>query len=40
VHGTAEELYLALWNRGPYERLEISGDASIMELWRRTAAIV
>ena len=40
VHGTAEELYLALWNRGPYEGLEISGDASIMELWRRTAAIV
>lgn len=40
VHGTAAELYLALWNRGPYEGLEISGDASIMELWRRTAAIV
>jgi hypothetical protein len=40
VQGTAAELYLALWNRGPYEGLEISGDASIMELWRRTAAIV
>lgn len=39
VLGTAAELYLALWNRGPYERLEVSGDASIMDLWRRTSAI-
>ncbi|MDX6350185.1 MAG: hypothetical protein QOF84_4975 [Streptomyces sp.] len=40
VRGRAAELYLALWNRGPYEGLEISGDAAIMDLWRRTAAIV
>lgn len=40
VIGTAAELYLALWNRGPYEGLATAGDASIMDLWRRTAAIV
>ncbi|MGW3245730.1 maleylpyruvate isomerase family mycothiol-dependent enzyme [Streptomyces sp. NPDC001070] len=39
VSGTAEELYLALWNRGPYEKLQVTGDASLLDLWRRTAAI-
>jgi uncharacterized protein (TIGR03083 family) len=39
VFGTAAELYLALWNRGPYEGLEVSGDASLVDLWRRTAAV-
>jgi uncharacterized protein (TIGR03083 family) len=39
VRGTAAELYLALWNRGPYEGLEVSGDASLVDLWRRTAAV-
>jgi uncharacterized protein (TIGR03083 family) len=40
VSGGAVELYLALWNRGPYEGLEVAGDASLVELWRRTGAIV
>jgi uncharacterized protein (TIGR03083 family) len=40
VSGTAAALYLALWNRGPYEALDVAGDASLLELWRRTAAIV
>jgi uncharacterized protein (TIGR03083 family) len=40
VTGTAAALYLALWNRGPYEALEVGGDASLLELWRRTGAIV
>lgn len=40
ISGPAAELYLALWNRGPYEGLEISGDDSLIELWRRTGAIV
>jgi uncharacterized protein (TIGR03083 family) len=39
VSGTAEELYLTLWNRGPYEKLQVTGDASLLDLWRRTAAI-
>jgi hypothetical protein len=40
VRGTAAELYLALWNRGPYEGLEVSGDTSLVELWQRTAAVI
>ncbi|MEU3458887.1 maleylpyruvate isomerase family mycothiol-dependent enzyme [Streptomyces sp. NPDC006733] len=40
VSGPAADLYLALWNRGPYERLDVSGDAELMELWRRTSPIV
>ncbi|MFD8078500.1 maleylpyruvate isomerase family mycothiol-dependent enzyme [Streptomyces sp. NPDC059718] len=39
VSGTAEELYLTLWNRGAYEKLQVTGDDSVIELWRRTAAI-
>lgn len=39
VSGTAEELYLTLWNRGPYEKLQVTGDASLLDLWRRTAGI-
>jgi uncharacterized protein (TIGR03083 family) len=37
--GTAEQLYLALWNRGPYGELTVEGDDSLVELWRRTGAI-
>lgn len=40
VRGPAESLYLALWNRAPRAELEISGDIAIMDLWRRTAAVV
>ncbi|MFF3564813.1 maleylpyruvate isomerase family mycothiol-dependent enzyme [Streptomyces sp. NPDC002574] len=39
VSGTAADLYLALWNRAPYEKLEVTGDSSLLELWRRTGAI-
>jgi uncharacterized protein (TIGR03083 family) len=39
VSGTATDLYLALWNRGPYDTLTLEGDASLVDLWRRTAAI-
>ncbi|MFJ2636710.1 maleylpyruvate isomerase family mycothiol-dependent enzyme [Streptomyces sp. NPDC087422] len=39
VTGSAADLYLALWNRGPYERLSVTGDDALVELWRRTAKI-
>lgn len=39
VTGPAADLYLALWNRGPYERLSVTGDHTLVELWRRTSAI-
>ncbi|MFD0276081.1 maleylpyruvate isomerase N-terminal domain-containing protein [Kitasatospora sp. NPDC127111] len=37
--GPARELYLLLWNRLPAERVEVSGDRSLLELWRETAAV-
>ncbi|MDJ0342901.1 maleylpyruvate isomerase family mycothiol-dependent enzyme [Streptomyces sp. H10-C2] len=40
VRGSAADLYLALWNRGPYDRLEVSGDAELVELWKRASPIV
>ncbi|MFD3451203.1 maleylpyruvate isomerase family mycothiol-dependent enzyme [Streptomyces sp. NPDC058691] len=39
VSGTAADLYLALWNRAPYEKLQVTGDSSLVELWRRTGAV-
>jgi uncharacterized protein (TIGR03083 family) len=39
LSGTASALYLALWNRGPYEALEVAGDESLVALWRHTGAI-
>ncbi|MFJ4850141.1 MULTISPECIES: maleylpyruvate isomerase family mycothiol-dependent enzyme [unclassified Streptomyces] len=39
VSGTAADLYLALWNRAPYEKLQVSGDISLVALWRRTGAV-
>jgi uncharacterized protein (TIGR03083 family) len=39
VSGTAAGLYRALWNRGSYDALAIEGDDSLVELWRRTAAV-
>ncbi|MEU1619836.1 maleylpyruvate isomerase family mycothiol-dependent enzyme [Streptomyces sp. NPDC005722] len=39
VSAAAEELYLTLWNRGAYEDLQVTGDTSVVDLWRRTAAI-
>ncbi|GAA2673416.1 maleylpyruvate isomerase family mycothiol-dependent enzyme [Streptomyces lunalinharesii] len=39
VEGPAEELYLALWNRLPWDGLKVSGDPSLPALWRERAAI-
>ncbi|MFF3447995.1 maleylpyruvate isomerase family mycothiol-dependent enzyme [Streptomyces sp. NPDC002667] len=35
--GSAERLYLALWNRAPFP--DVSGDASLAALWREKSAI-
>ncbi|MDH6697648.1 maleylpyruvate isomerase family mycothiol-dependent enzyme [Streptomyces sp. MAA16] len=37
VAGTAEELYLALWNRGPFPT--VTGDTGLVDLWRTTSAV-
>jgi uncharacterized protein (TIGR03083 family) len=38
--GTAEALYLALWNRQPYEPgVTVIGDSSVAELWRATSSV-
>jgi uncharacterized protein (TIGR03083 family) len=39
VTGSAEDLYLALWNRGSYEKLTVSGDDELLDLWQRKGAI-
>lgn len=39
VSGRAEDLYLSFWNRGAYEKLQVTGDTSVLDLWQRTAAI-
>jgi uncharacterized protein (TIGR03083 family) len=40
ISGPAPDLYLALWNRGPYDGLSVRGDGSLVELWQRTSAVV
>lgn len=35
--GTAAQLYLALWNRGPFP--DVTGDSSIATLWREKSAV-
>jgi uncharacterized protein (TIGR03083 family) len=40
IGGPAEAVYLALWNRGPYEGLSVDGDDELVELWRRTSAVI
>ncbi|MGX1908222.1 maleylpyruvate isomerase family mycothiol-dependent enzyme [Streptomyces phaeochromogenes] len=35
--GTAAQLYLALWNRGPFPG--VTGDSSIATLWREKSAV-
>lgn len=37
VSGTAEELYLALWNRAPFPA--VTGDGSLAGLWRAHSAV-
>ncbi|MGP4111837.1 maleylpyruvate isomerase family mycothiol-dependent enzyme [Streptomyces sp. 4N509B] len=39
VSGPAEEVYLALWNRRPWDGVTVTGDASVAELWRGMSAI-
>jgi len=33
VTGPAAELYLMLWNRGPADRLDVTGDPSILAVF-------
>ncbi|WP_282692314.1 maleylpyruvate isomerase family mycothiol-dependent enzyme [Streptomyces sp. CC208A] len=40
VSGTAERLYLTLWNRLPASAVTVTGDADLLRLWRETSAIV
>jgi uncharacterized protein (TIGR03083 family) len=37
--GTAEDLYLTLWNRLPLSAVSISGDRELAQLWRERSAI-
>ncbi|MGW8400011.1 maleylpyruvate isomerase family mycothiol-dependent enzyme [Streptomyces lydicus] len=39
IEGPAEELYLALWNRRPWDAVTITGDRELPELWRERAGI-
>ncbi|MFI1393779.1 maleylpyruvate isomerase family mycothiol-dependent enzyme [Streptomyces sp. NPDC020681] len=34
LSGTAEQLYLALWNRLPLSAVSVTGDADVARLWR------
>ncbi|KIZ17210.1 maleylpyruvate isomerase family mycothiol-dependent enzyme [Streptomyces natalensis] len=38
VEGPAEQLYLALWNRLPWDGLTVTGDAAVLDLWRQQTA--
>lgn len=37
--GTAEELYLSLWNRLPLTALTVTGDPELAVLWRENSAV-
>ncbi|MDB5057098.1 MAG: hypothetical protein JWO59_570 [Chloroflexi bacterium] len=39
VHGRASDLYLLLWNRQGPDGLEVHGDATLLDLWRRLVQI-
>lgn len=39
VSGPLELLYLALWNRLPFTDLEVDGNRTLLQLWRRTSPI-
>lgn len=39
IEGPAEELYLALWNRLPWDSLKITGDETLPQLWRERGSI-
>lgn len=39
IEGPAEELYLALWNRLPWDAMTITGDETLSQLWRERAGV-
>ncbi|GAA2314361.1 hypothetical protein Scani_47580 [Streptomyces caniferus] len=39
VEGPAEELYLALWNRLPWDALTITGEETVARLWQERSGI-
>ena len=39
VRGPAADLYLLVWNRGDVDGLDVSGDASLLDLWRSSVTI-
>ncbi|MFD9225033.1 maleylpyruvate isomerase family mycothiol-dependent enzyme [Streptomyces sp. NPDC060064] len=39
LRGTAEQLYLTLWNRLPLTTVSVTGDAELARLWRELSAI-
>jgi uncharacterized protein (TIGR03083 family) len=39
VRGPASDLYLALWNRAPIDRLELSGDTELVGLWQTRSGV-
>ncbi len=39
LSGPAADLYLLLWNRGGSGRIEVEGDARLLELWREGVKI-
>ncbi len=39
VSGTANDLYLGLWNRQPTATLEVDGDASVLRLFRDSVKV-
>ncbi|MFJ8750361.1 maleylpyruvate isomerase family mycothiol-dependent enzyme [Streptomyces sp. NPDC102441] len=40
LSGTAEELYLGLWNRRPLSSVGLSGDPEVARLWEENSAVV
>lgn len=40
LSGTAHDLYSALWNRSPIERVDISGDPAVAALWADGVKII
>jgi len=40
LSGTAEELFLVLWNRLPLSSVDMSGDPAVAGLWEENSAVV
>jgi uncharacterized protein (TIGR03083 family) len=39
VQASASDVFMLLWNRIPYEGLELSGDPAVLDAWRTTVRI-